>query len=86
MKDITYSQNHRCKCSIDAGVRILKDATLGVHEGYKPEWWLYMIDFDLDYSAYHCESVAQICFCPFCGMRLEGQVQIRAAVQPATAS
>ena len=70
MSNIAYTQNHRCKGSVDAGFRILKDATLGVYAGCKHGWWLHMIDYDLDYSVHHCESVAQIWYCPFCATKL----------------
>ncbi len=65
---------HRCEESLKAGVSIRRDLKydlIKVSSDYK-SWRLFMFIDDIEYNCISREHVAEINYCPFCGIKLKG--------------
>lgn len=65
-------QTHRCERVLENGTPIRKDYKTGLFGGLldRNGWCLYDMDFDYEYDCWHINFIAQIKYCPYCGVEL----------------
>ena len=63
-------KTHRCKKSLEnrMSIRLIDNIK-------KPAWTLLTPNFDFEYGYWHLTKVCSIEYCPFCGVKLNMEVQ-----------